>query len=126
MKSDFDRLMQERGLAAVLIAGGEGYSEVRDYMTNGAHITGGYVIKKPGADPILIVSGMETDEARKSGYPVKSWSELGFFDLLKDNDPDRAGVLFWGNCLRHAAGVAVAAVINDGNLRHADLPSVVE
>ena len=49
MKSDIDALMKERGLDALFIAGGEGYSEVRDYMSNGAHITGGYIVKKIGS-----------------------------------------------------------------------------
>ena len=65
MRSDIDALMKERGLDALFIAGGEGYSEVRDYMSNGAHITGGYIVKKVGEDPMLFVSGMETEEAKK-------------------------------------------------------------
>lgn len=102
MKADIDRLMQERGLDAILIAGGEGYSEVRDYMTNGAHITGGFIVKKAGEDPILIVSGMETEEARKSGYPVRSWNELGYFELARQYEPDTASAIFWGKCLETA------------------------
>lgn len=104
MKSDIDALMKARELDAILIAGGEGYSEVRDYMSNGAHITGGYIIKKTNHDPLLVVSGMETEEAKKSGYEVKGWNELGFYELFKDNDPEKATILFWGNCLS-AAGV---------------------
>ncbi|MGB7341222.1 MAG: M24 family metallopeptidase [Phototrophicaceae bacterium] len=99
MKSDIDALMQERGLDAILIAGGEGYSEVRDYMSNGAHITGGYIVKKTGAEPMLFVSGMETEEAKKSGYAVTGWNELGFSDLFQNNDIDTATILFWEKCL---------------------------
>jgi Xaa-Pro aminopeptidase len=104
MKSDLDALMQKRGLDAVLIAGGEGYSEVRDYMSNGAHITGGYIVKTVANDPLLIVSGMETEEAKKSGYPVKGWNELGYFELFAKHDPDTVAIMFWGICLE-AAGV---------------------
>jgi len=104
MKSDIDALMRARNLDAILIAGGEGYSEVRDYMSNGAHITGGYIVKKLDAEPVLFVSGMETEEAKKSGYQVVGWNELGLMDLYADHDPDTATVLFWEKCLK-AAGV---------------------
>ncbi|MEM9954120.1 MAG: M24 family metallopeptidase [Chloroflexota bacterium] len=104
MKSDINALMRARNLDAILVAGGEGYSEVRDYMTNGADITGGLIIKKLDADPALFVSGMETEEAKKSGYAVTGWNELGFYELYKENDPDTATVLFWEKCLK-ASGV---------------------
>jgi Xaa-Pro aminopeptidase len=104
MKSHLDTLMQKRELDAILITGGEGYSEVRDYLSNGADITGGYIIKKVGEDPFLVVSGMEIEEAKKSGYLVKSWSELGLYDLYKDHDPDTIAIMMWGICLE-AAGV---------------------
>ena len=100
MKSDIDGFMNARNLDALLIAGGEGYSEVRDYMTNGADVTGGYIIKKKGDEPILIVSGMETEEAKKSGYQVYGWNELGMYDLYeKYDDPAMIQVAFWGKCL---------------------------
>lgn len=105
MKSDLDALMQKRELDAIFITGGEGYSVVRDYMSNGADITGGHIVKKLGEDPILFVSGMETEEAKKSGYPVKSWSELGLYDLYSEyEDTDLRTIVFWGMCLE-AAGV---------------------
>lgn len=104
MKADLDRLMQERGLDAVMVTGGEGYSEVRRYMSNGADITHGTIIKVPGKDPLLIVSGMETEEARKSGYPVESSGVLGYYDLRKEHEPEMATVLFWERCLK-AAGL---------------------
>jgi len=109
MKSDIDRLMAARGLDALMIAGGEGYSEVRDYMTNGAHITGGIIIKKYSADPLLVVSGMETEEARKSGYPVQSWGTLGYYDLLQEHSPEEAQVRMWQRCLQ-AAGLESGTV----------------
>lgn len=102
MKSDIDALMRARELDAILIAGGEGYSEVRDYMSNGAHITGGYIVKKVDNEPVLFVSGMETEEAKKSGYKVVGWNELGFMDLYTDHAPDVATVLFWEKCLQSA------------------------
>lgn len=110
MKSDIDGLMNARNLDAILIAGGEGYSEVRDYMSNGADITGGYIIKKQGEEPILVVSGMETEEAKKSGYQVYGWNELGMYDLYQQyDDPAMIQVAFWGVCLEKA-GVSEGTV----------------
>jgi len=109
MKSDIDRLMTERGLDALFIAGGEGYSEVRDYMSNGAEITGGFIIKKHGADPMLVVSGMETEEAKKSGYAVQSWGTLGYYDLLQEHSPEEAQIRLWERCLQ-------AAEVNSGTV----------
>lgn len=110
MKSHIDGLMQERGLAALLVVGGEGYSEVRDYMSNGAHITGGIIVKKTGAEPILVVNGMETEEAKKSGYTVKSYGDLDYYGLMQAADnPDVSAVQFWGKCLQ-AAGVGSGKV----------------
>ncbi len=111
MKRDLDRLMQARGLAAFIVTGGEDYSDIRDYMSNGAHISGGFIVKKLGAEPLLIVNNMEVEEAKKSGYPVMSIGECGYFELLKAYPDDllKATVLFWGRVLA-AAGVTSGTV----------------
>ena len=67
MKSDIQRLMAERGLDAIYVGGGEGFSDVRVYLANGADITGGVIIVKKDSDPMLIVNGMEVEEAQASG-----------------------------------------------------------
>ena len=110
MKSDLDQLMAARQLDAILIAGGEGYSTVRDYMSNGAHISAGYIVKVRGAEPMLVVSGMELEEARKSGLAVHTMADLGYMDIQKDvSNPDHVAVLFWGKCLQ-AAGLESGTV----------------
>ena len=70
MKSDLDQLMDDRNLDAVMVVTEEGYDAVMDYLTNGARITGGVVIKRRGAEPVLVVGGMETEEAKASGLQV--------------------------------------------------------
>ena len=110
MKADIDALMNERGLDAIFIAGGEGYSEVRDYMTNGAPITGGYVVKKYGNDPVLIVNGMETEEAKKSGYEVVSYGDIRVHELIETyDDQNMRQVMVWQRCLQ-------AADVNSGKI----------
>jgi Xaa-Pro aminopeptidase len=123
MKSDIDGLMQARKLDALFILHDEGQSDIRDYMTNGAAITGGYVVKKHGEEPILIVSGMETEEARKSGYEVYSTGDLGYYDLLQEQDsPEQAKILFWRTCLE-TAGVESGRV---GIYGRGDIHSAIE
>lgn len=82
MKSDIDTLMTARGLDALIVAGGEGYDDVLDYLVNGAHITGGTIVKKRGGDFLLIVSGMEIEEARHSGLKVMTYGELGYMQAV--------------------------------------------
>ena len=46
MKQDLDRLMEQRGLDAALVAGATHGNPAMVYMTNGAEVSGGYVLKK--------------------------------------------------------------------------------
>lgn len=103
MRSDIDKLMQARDFDAILVAGGEEYSVVRDYMTKGAEITKGIIIKTPGTDPLLIVSGMETEEAAKSGYPFMTYGAVGYYDIIDQyDDQSQREVALWQACLRQA------------------------
>jgi Xaa-Pro aminopeptidase len=102
MKSDLDRLMTERDLQALVIVGDETYSTPRDYLTNGAQVTGGLVIKKRGADPMMIVNPMEIEEAAASGLEVLTYNDLDFAELLKQAEGDRskAQTGLWERALR--------------------------
>jgi len=102
MKADLDRLMQKRQLSAIVVAGDESYSDVRDYMSNGAHITGGFIVKKAGDDVRLYVNGMEIEEANKSGYACKTYGDVGYFDLIQEYPMEEATVRLWGNILADA------------------------
>lgn len=105
MKADLDRLMQERGLAGLLVAGGEEHSVARAYLSAGVHISGGLIVKKPGAEPLLIVNGMEFEEAKKSGLPCKTYGDVGYMDIVRQtSDPVQQTLLFWRAGLR-AAGI---------------------
>lgn len=100
MKADLDRLMAERNLDALLIAGGEGYSVVRDYMSNGAEITGGVIIKVRDGETLLVVNGMEVEEARKSGLRVLTYGDLNYVELVKTlKDTAELTAAFWTRCL---------------------------
>ena len=61
MKSDLDQLMAARDLAAIIVTGEAHDNPPRSYLSNGAHVTGGYILKKRGEAPVMIVNGMETE-----------------------------------------------------------------
>lgn len=104
MKSDLDALMEKRSLDAILVAGDEHANPPRQYLSSGAKVTGGYVVKKRGSQPIMVVNGMETEEAAKSGLQVYSYNDLGFGELLKSLDGDiaKSTIILWQRVLQKA------------------------
>jgi Xaa-Pro aminopeptidase len=80
VKSDLDELMQERGLDAALAAGSVHGNPALYYLTSGAGLTRGMVLKKRGEEPILLCWPMEREEAAGSGLRVEN---LGRYDYAK-------------------------------------------
>jgi Xaa-Pro aminopeptidase len=103
MKSDLDRLMADRQLAAVIVAVDHNYSPSLDYLAGNIHITNGLAIKPQGQAPVLFVNPMEIEEAAASELTVHSFFDLGWAQMLQDANGDRtkAEVVFWGRCLEH-------------------------
>lgn len=102
MKSDFDRLMEERDLAALIVAVDHNYSPPLDCLAGNIHISTGLVMKPRGAEPVLFVNPMEIEEAAASGLAVHSFNAMGWPKLVEDAGGDRtkAEVVFWGRCLK--------------------------
>ncbi len=92
MKSDLDRLMEERQIDVVMTLQGENEDPIRTYLSNGVDFAG-FVIKKRGEDPVLITNPMERDEAAKSGLRVYTWDQLGYGELLREIGEDGARLL---------------------------------
>jgi Xaa-Pro aminopeptidase len=88
MKTDLDALMQENGLEAILITGPSQHNPAMVYMTGGAHLTSGDLIKKKGEAPVLFYNPMERDEAAKSGFNTKNLAEYKYNELLKQVNGD--------------------------------------
>ena len=87
MKSDINRLMHELNLDAIIVLGDETANREREYMTNRAKARG-IVIQKRDEEPVIIVNGMEIDEAAKSGLKVLNWADFGMYETrtkYKDN-----------------------------------------
>ena len=83
MKSDLDKLMRDNDLDAILITGPAQHNPPMRYFTGTIHLTGGDLIKKRGADPILFYNPMERDEAAKSGFDTKDLADYRFDELMK-------------------------------------------
>ncbi|MCY4072784.1 MAG: M24 family metallopeptidase [Chloroflexi bacterium] len=101
MKSDLDRLMQERDMDAFVVTGGEEFNAIRFYLSKGAHITHGSIFKLRGQEPLLVCSRMELEEAQKSGLKVRTDAELGYQEHLAtaEGDSYTATARFWADVL---------------------------
>jgi Xaa-Pro aminopeptidase len=121
MKSDLDRLMAARDLQAIFVTGDAENNPPRDYLTGGAHITGGLVIKKRGEAPVMVVNPMEIEEAAKSGLAVFTYNDLGWAELIEQAEGSRskAEVALWGRCLeRFSIPPGKIGLYGAGSLNH--------
>ena len=91
MKSDLDRLMEERGMDALLTLPSEHDDRYRTYLANGADFSG-MVFKKRDEAPVLVSSIMEADEAAKSGLTVYSMEDFGYSELVREAKENRDSV----------------------------------
>jgi len=95
MKRDLDHLMEERGLDAALIAGTVHGNPAMYYMTNGAGLTSGYVVKKRGQEPLLLCWPMEREEAAASGLDTVNLGQYDFMALLRELGDRLAATVEW-------------------------------
>ncbi len=85
MKSDLDRLLQERQLDALVVVGPDGFAEVNApfrYFVGDAHVSGA-VLKKRGAAPILLHHDMERDTAESTGLDLASFSRWPLKEIFE-------------------------------------------
>lgn len=84
MKQDLDRLMEEKGLDAILVSGAGYGNPAMYYMTNGTPLTRGYVLKKRGQPPVLLCSPMERELAAASGLTVVNMNKYDYLSILRE------------------------------------------
>lgn len=84
MKSDLDRLMEKRGFDAIVVMGEAEGNHVLNYLTNGAKVTGGTVLKKRGEQPVFVCASMEREEAAKSGLTIVTHNDFDLYTLIKE------------------------------------------
>jgi Xaa-Pro aminopeptidase len=88
MKTDLDRLMQAKGLDAILVSGPAQHNPPMVYLTGWGHLTSGNLLKQHGAEPILFHNPMERDEAARTGLAVRDLGQFKPGDLLKQANGD--------------------------------------
>ena len=88
MKSDLNRLMDEKGYDALLITGSGQHNPAMVYLTGGGHMTSADVIMVRGNDPILFHNPMERDEAKATGLRTKNLVDYNWKELLKEAEGD--------------------------------------
>jgi Xaa-Pro aminopeptidase len=93
MKQDLDYLMEERGLNALVVAGKMYGNPAMIYMTNGAPVISGYVIKKRGEEPLFLCSPIEREEAIASGLTVVTTNKYDYEAILRQKTDRLAAVV---------------------------------
>lgn len=83
MKQHLDALMEERGLDALVVAGRIQGNPALYYMANGARILHGHVFKKRGAEPVLLCSPIDREEAAASGLRVVTTDRYDYDGILR-------------------------------------------
>ncbi len=89
MKSDLERLLQDRALEALIVVGPDGLGTTNApfrYFTGEAHLTG-VVVKRRGHAPVLLHSDMERDAAGRTGLdlvPFSRWPLKEIYNAFGD------------------------------------------
>jgi len=76
MIADLDHLMGTRSIDAVIVPMHEAMHASFRWLTRGAKVTRGYVVKVPGRNPLLVAYPMEREEAAASGLEVRLATEF--------------------------------------------------
>ena len=104
MKSDLDRIMNERNLDAMLVIGDASGNQALNYLTNGEHLERAIVVKRVGGPLTLIHGAMERDNAARTGMVLVDRDQTyNVYKLLKKHDGNQlAGssrlARFWRRC----------------------------
>ncbi len=86
MLSELDGLMNDRGIAAVIVSMHERLDPSFRWLSRGAKVTRGYVVKAAGRDPLLIHYPMERDEAASAGVRTVSIHDFKYQELFRARD----------------------------------------
>lgn len=103
MKSDIDRLMEERNLQAFLVIGSSGGNPIMNYLTGGAHLENALIIKRLGEPMTLIHGAMERDTAAETGLALIDRDQMyNQYKFLQKHDGDQlaAAVDYLGEVIR--------------------------
>ncbi len=88
MKTDLDRLMEEKDLDAILVVGPAQHNPAMVYLTGGGNFSSADLIKKRNEPAVLFYNPIERDEAAKSGLACRNLADYNYAELLKQANGD--------------------------------------
>ena len=100
MRQDLDRLMQERGLAGMVVIGADRYSPAMHYVT-GQKLHVAMLFRAPGGRAHLIHDPMERDTAAQVGVDTSTFPQHGLVRLL---DEEGSQARAWGRLIAQTCG----------------------
>jgi Xaa-Pro aminopeptidase len=117
MKTELDTILREKGIAGIMVLGNGDHNPAMVYLTGGGHISNAILVKKTGADPLLMVNPMEREEAGRTGLPTITFNEFKFYELLRQAGGDvvQAESVFYKLILQRV-GLTQGKVILYGNV----------
>jgi len=88
MKKEIEKLLREQGIDVLWVTGNTFASPEFYYLSGGVQLTQGWVVFRPGHQPILCHSSMEREAASASGLQTVDFNELDIEKLSREfNDP---------------------------------------
>src|SRR5438552_7930855 len=83
MLSDLDSLMRTRGIDAMIVPMHESSHAAFRWISRGAKVTRGYVVKLLDRAPLLLAYPMERDEAAATGLTTRLIHDFGYDKIFK-------------------------------------------
>jgi Xaa-Pro aminopeptidase len=117
MLSDLDRLMEQRAIAALIVPLHEAMHPSFRWLSRGAKVTRGYVVKVLNREPLLLYYPMERDEAARSGVATRTVHDFEFDPIFRAAPDIAAGYAqFFDEVLRSVGLAAGATIAFNGDL----------
>lgn len=112
MLADLDDILRSRDIEALIVPMHEAMHPSFRWLSRGAKLTKGFVVKRVGAEPLVLYFPMERDEAAACGLPAASVLEFGHEEAHREEaHAPRALARFLHNVLEGqgiAGGVSIA------------------
>jgi Xaa-Pro aminopeptidase len=114
MLADLDRLMRSRGIDAVIVPMHESAHAAFRWISRGAKVTRGYVVKLCDKPPLMLAYPMEREEAAATGLATRLIHDFGYDGIFKAApNPIEAYAIFFDRVLRElGSGSTIAFVGN--------------
>ena len=84
MKTDLNKIMQDRNIDALLVLGDAEHNAPMYYLTGGGHVNAATLIKPRGEEATLFHNDMEREEAAKSKLKTIPYSKYPLKTLMKE------------------------------------------